>query len=70
MRTADTPRLWLSWWGRTCTGVDIEGLRQLTVDLHEEKVEQPEAGSREPGELVFEVVVRLLLQAELLQCRQ
>ena len=70
MRTAGTPRLWLSWWGRTCTGVDIEGLRQLTVDLHEEKVEQPEAGSREPGELVFEVVVRLLLQAELLQSGQ
>ena len=34
---------------------------------HQEEVEQSEAGSGEPGELVLQVVVGLLLQAELLQ---
>ena len=38
-----------------------------TWDSHEQEVEEPEAGCGEPGELVFEVVVRLLLETELLE---
>ena len=47
--------------------------RALSVAIifsHQEEVEQSEAGSREPGELVLQIVVRLLLQTELLQGRQ
>jgi hypothetical protein len=35
--------------------------------VHEEKVEEPQPGSAQPGELVLEVVVRLVLQGEVLQ---
>ena len=41
-----------------------------TWHSHEQEVEEPEAGCGEPGELVFEVVVRLLLETELLEGRQ
>ena len=46
------------------------GLSVAIIYSHQEEVEQSEAGSREPGELVLQIVVRLLLQTELLQGRQ
>ena len=55
--------------------IDTSGLWEVTRDnetwdSHEQEVEEPEARGGEPGELVFEVVVRLLLEAELLEGRQ
>ena len=63
--------------GRGSLGGVVPGKIGITIGLsvaiiysHQEEVEQSEAGSREPGELVLQIVVRLLLQTELLQGRQ
>ena len=50
--------------------VRVRGKKRGNVYSHQEEVEQSQAGSGEPGELVLQVVVGLLLQAEVLQGRQ
>ena len=40
---------------------------ELALYSHEEKIEQPEPSGREPGKLMFEIVVGLLLETELLE---
>ena len=42
------------------------GKKRGNIYSHQEEVEQSQAGSGEPGELVLQVVVGLLLQTELL----